>query len=45
MLPPASARLIYWLAIVQFLAAGIFDTYRKSKLGKKSPFYIGKLKK
>ncbi|HEY4415848.1 MAG TPA: hypothetical protein VGO57_09165 [Verrucomicrobiae bacterium] len=37
--------LIVWLAIGQLGVVGIFDTYRNWKLGKKSPFYVGKFKK
>ncbi|HZL13863.1 MAG TPA: hypothetical protein VFC85_06930 [Verrucomicrobiae bacterium] len=45
MLHPVYARLILWLAIAQLAAAGLYDTYRNWKLGKKSPFYVGKHKK
>jgi len=45
MLSASYTQMIVWLAVIQFLAAGLFDTYRKEKLGKKSPFYVGKLKK
>jgi hypothetical protein len=38
-------RLVLWLAIAQLGCAGCFDAYRNWKLGKHSPFYIGKLKK
>jgi uncharacterized membrane protein len=38
-------RLVLWLAIAQLVGVGCFDTYRNWKLGKHSPFYVGKLKK
>jgi hypothetical protein len=38
-------RLVLWLAIAQLAVVGCFDTYRNWKLGKHSPFYVGRLKK
>jgi hypothetical protein len=38
-------RWVLWLAIAQLGGIGCFDTYRNWKLGKHSPFYVGKLKK
>jgi hypothetical protein len=38
-------RLILWLAITLLAVVGFYDTYRNWKLGKKSPFYVGKVKK
>jgi UDP-N-acetylmuramyl pentapeptide phosphotransferase/UDP-N-acetylglucosamine-1-phosphate transferase len=45
MLSSDCLRLIHWLAIAQFGIVGLYDTYRNWKLGKKSPFYVGKNKK
>jgi len=44
-LPAIYVRWILGLAIAQLAIAGAFDTYRNWRLGKKSPFYIGKVKK
>jgi hypothetical protein len=44
-LPAIYLRLVLWLAIGQLAVVGCFDTYRNWKLGKHSPFYVGKLKK
>ena len=38
-------RVVLWLAIAQLAVVGCFDTYRNWKLGKHSPFYVGRLKK
>ena len=38
-------QLILVMALAQMFAVGIYDTYRKWKLGVKSPFYVGKGKK
>ena len=41
MLSGVRVRLIVILALVQFGAVGLFDTYRKWRLGSGSPFYVG----
>jgi hypothetical protein len=43
-LSAGSLRWVLWLAIAQMGGVGCFDAYRNWKLGKHSPFYVGKLK-
>jgi len=45
LLPAVYVRLAFCVAILQLFVAGGYDNYRNWKLGKKSPYYVGKVKK
>src|ERR1700722_14649071 len=44
MLSGVYVESVFVLAITQLLAVGFYDTYRKSRLGSHSPFYVKPLK-